>query len=390
MKSSKIPVAKSTVDTKQKRTKKPMLIAALVVIVIALGSLFVISNTTKRISQGEVSGIEKVVSNNVGQMFITGASADWWKFIADTSYVSGPLSKLTPFADHKDITRLGYAQYENPDAALKSGGPLRVTYLETKDVQSAEKLASWFNEKKDPANPYNVRNKDNIVAIGPDWAFDNSLYFSDNPIGLDKTYLDDTAAANRNSSIGFAYMDAGKYFASMMDVNDNAEAKTLLNEYIKYEFGLKDKKAVWMGNASSYNSLWKGKFIKGGFDSSLLDPEKATDILQGRQKVISDNGKEMIVDPRESSLLSDVFVSAPQKSSEESKKSFTEFFKPYNSAFEKEGFSEGSSLLRGTINIAAWNATLSGNGQKSENLATILFAGTDKEMAFTFIRDPKA
>ena len=392
MKSSKIPVAKSSLDSKTKETsfKKPMLFAALVIIVISLISLFVISNTTKKISQGEVSGIEKVVSKDVGQIFVTGATSDWWKFIADSSYDSGVLAKMNPFSENKDITRLGYAQYVNPDESLKSGGPLRVTYLETKDAKAAEALASWFDGKKDATNPYNVRVKDNIVAIGPEWAFDNSLYFSATPIGLEESYLNDTAAANRNSNIGYSYMDASKYFASLLGANSDNDAKALLNEYIKYEFGLKDKNAIWIGNASTYNSLWKGKFIKGGFDSSILDPEKASDILQGRQKVISDNGEEMIVDPRESSLLSDVFVSAPGKSSEESKKSFNEFFAPYNSAFEKEGFSENSSMLRGTINLPAWNATLSGNGEKKENLSTVIFAGNAKEMTFTFIRNPNA
>lgn len=390
MKSSKIPVPKSSaIDKKANKSKKPLIIAAAVVIIMAIVSLFVISNTTKKISQGEVSAIEKAVSKEVGQMFITGATADWWKFIADSSYDGKSLYKLTPFTDHDSITRLGYAQYTNPDESLKSGGPLRVTYLETKDAESANKLAIWFNEKKDPTQPYNVRTKDNVVAIGPEWAFDNSLYFSDTPIGLEQSYLEDTVTANRNAKIGYSYFDASKYFESMFKSNDNADAKTLLNEYIKYEFGLKDKNAVWVGNASTYNSLWKGKFIKGGIDTSLLDPEKASDILQGRQKLISDNGEEMVIDPRESSLLSDVFVSA-KNSSDASKSSFKQFFTPYNEAFEKEGFSEGSSALRGVINIPEWNATLNANGQKDENLSTIIFAAKDKEMAFTFIRNPNA
>lgn len=390
MKSSKIPVPKSSViDKKENKSKKLLIITAAVVIVMAVISLFVISSTTKKISQGEVSAIEKVVSKEVGQMFITGATADWWKFIADTSYDGKSLYKLTPFTDHDSITRLGYAQYTNPDDSLKSGGPLRVTYLETKDNESANKLAIWFNEKKDPAQPYNVRTKENVVAIGPEWAFDNSLYFSDTPIGLEESYLEDTASANRNSKIGYSYFDASKYFEAMFNSNDNADAKTLMNEYIKYEFGLKDKTAVWVGNASAYNSLWKGSFIKGGIDTSLLDPEKATDILQGRQKLISDNGEEMLIDPRESSLLSDVFVSA-KNSSDTSKSSFKQFFTPYNEAFEQEGFSEGPSDLRGVINLPAWSATLSANGQKDENLSTIIFAVKDKEMAFTFIRNPKA
>lgn len=389
MKSSKIPVAQSSVNSKTKETsfKKPMIFAAFVIIVVALVSLFVISNTTKRISQGEVSGIEKVVSKEAGQIFITGATPDWWKFISDTSYDSGSLHKLNPFADNEDITRLGYAQYINPDESIKAGGPLRITYLETKNAESATTLANWFNEKNNATSPYNVRTKENIVAIGPEWAFDNSAYFSDTPIGLEQSYLNDTASANRNSNIGFAYMDADKYITSLFNSKEDADAKSLLNEYIKYEFGLKDKTAIWTGNASTYNSLWKGKFLKGGFDPSILDPEKASDILQGRQKVLSDNGEEMIVDPRESSLLSDVFVSA-KNSSDISKTSFNDFFTPYNAAFEKEGYSEESSLLRGVVNIPAWNATLSGTGEKKENLSTFIFAGKDKEMVFTFIRNP--
>lgn len=389
MKSSKIPVAQSSVTKKEKEIKKPLIIASLVIIVVVIASLFVISNTTKKISQGEISGIEKVVSKDVGQMFITGANENWWKFIADTSYDSKSLYKLSPFADNKGITRLGYAQYTNPDESIKSGGPLRVTYLETKDAESAESLAKWFTDKNSPASPYNVRTQGNIVAIGPEWAFDNSLYFSTTPIGLEKSYIDDTAASNRNANIGFSYMDTSKYFEGLLKSKDDADTKSLLNEYIKYEFGLKDKTGIWVGNAATYNSLWKGKFVKGGFEASILDPEKASNILQGRQKVISDNGEEMIVDPRESSLLNEVFVSA-KNSSDASKASFKEFFTPYDSAFEKEGFSESSSLLRGAVDISEWNAALSGTGAKDENLSTIIFAGKDKEMAFTFIRNPKA
>lgn len=355
-----------------------------------IASLIAINLTTKKISQGEVSGIEKVVSNKTGQLFVTGATADWWKYIADTSYDSKTLAKLNPFTDNKDINKLGYAMYVNPDESIQAGGPLRITYLETKNAEAATSLQAWFEGKKDTASPYNVRVQDNVVAIGPSWAFDNSLYFTDKSLGNDSTYLNQTATANRNDKIGYGYINFSNYFEAMLTSKDDADVKTILNEYIKYEFGLKDKKGVWVGNASVYNSLWKGKFVEGGFDASILDPKKAEDIIQNREKLVSDNGEELIVDPRESSLLSDVFVAAPGKSTDNAIKSFKEYFAPYDSAFTKEGFSESSSLLRGAINISAWNATLAGNGQKDENLSTILFAGKNGEMAFTFLRNPNA
>lgn len=370
--------------------KKPFIIAAILLVLLMIGSLITINLTTKKISQGEVSGIEKVVSSKAGQLFVTGGTSDWWKYIADASYDGKTLAKLNPVAENKNINKLGYALYESNDESIKSGGALRITYLETKDNESANSLQAWFESKKDPAQPYNVRIKDNIVAIGPSWAFDNSLYFTDSSLGNDSTYLSQTATANRNASIGYGYLNFGNYFAAMMNSKNDADAKTILNEYIKYEFGLKDKKGVWVGNAATYNSLWKGKFVEGGFDSSVLDPKKAEDIIQNRQKVISDNGEELIVDPRESSLLSDVFVAAPGKSTDNAIKSFKDYFKPYDDAFSKEGFSESSSLLRGTLNISAWNATISGGGQKEENLSTFLFAGKNNEMAFTFLRNPNA
>lgn len=388
MKSHQVPVSTANRDDstgKEKNIKKPMIITAVVVILAVIFSLFLIGNTTKKISQGEISGIEKAVSKDTGQLFVAGATSDWWRFIADSSYDSKTLAKLDPFVENKDITRLGYAQYTNPDESIKSGGPLRITYLETKNNEAAEALKQWFEGKNNEAAPYNVRIKDNLVAIGPNWAFDNSLYFSDNGLGLDTDYIQNTSAANRNGEIGFAYIDFQKYFEGMLASQKDADTKIILNEYIKNEFGLKDKSGIWMGNAATYNSLWKGKFIKGGFDAETLDPEKASDIIQGRQKLISDNGEEMIIDPRESTLLENVFVAAPGKSSEESIKSFKEFFTPYNSAFEKEGYTENNSLLRGAVNIPEWNSILSATGQKEERLSTIIFAGKKDEMVFTFI-----
>jgi hypothetical protein len=393
MKSNPKLISKSSASPSHKAgssVKKPLIIAAVLVVVIMIVSLIAINLTTKKISQGEVSGIEKVVSNKAGQLFVTGGTSDWWKYIADASYDGKALSQLDPFKENKNINKLGYAMYASTDDSIKSGGALRITYLETKDNESATELQGWFEAKKDASRPYNVRTKDNIVAIGPSWAFDNSLYFTDSSLGNDSTYLNQTASANRNANIGYGYLNFSNYFSAMLNSKNDADAKTILNEYIKYEFGIKDKKGVWVGNASTYNSLWKGKFVEGGFDSSLLDPKKAEDIIQNRQKVISDNGQELIVDPRESSLLSDVFVAAPGKSTDTAIKSFKDYFKSYDEAFSKEGFSESSSLLRGTLNISAWNATISGGGQKEENLSTFLFAGKNNEMAFTFLRNPNA
>ena len=384
--SNKNNIRKTPEQSQPKSSKKIPLIIGSVVVILALIAAFVIINaTTKKISQGEISEIEKVVSSDAGQVFVTPADAQWWAFIADASYDSDTLSTLKPFDENDGIVKMGYARSLNTDEATQSGGALRITYFQTDTPDDAQKLAEWFESKKTDISEYNVRIKDTIVALGPDWAFEDRIYFDDTPLGSDTTYLTKTAKAYRNSNVGFAYMNTEKYFESLLSTKLDANAKTALNEYIRYAFGLKEKESLWVGNASAYNALWKGNFVQGGVDETVLDPTKAADILQGRQDVIDDTGEEVLIDPRESSILSEVFISA-KNSSETDKTNFNTFFEPYNDVFSKEGFSENDALMRGAINLPQWNSSLSDIGERKEKLATALFAVKGNEMTFTFLR----
>lgn len=384
--SNKNNLRKAPEKANTKSSSKMLLIIGSVVIILALIATFVIINaTTKKISQGEISDIEKVVSSDAGQVFITPADEQWWAFIADASYDSPSMSELNPIEENEGIVKLGYARSLNNDEATKSGGALRITYLQTSTPEEAQSLAAWFESKQTDISEYNTRVKDNIVALGPDWAFEDRIYFDDSPLGNEGNYLTKTGKANRNSNIGFAYMNTGKYFDSLLSTKFDANAKTALNEYLKAAFGLKEKETLWVGNASSYNALWKGTFVQGGVDESVLDPAKATDILQGRQDVLDDTGEEVLIDPRESAILSEVFISA-KNSSEIDKSNFNNFFEPYNEVFSNEGFSENSSLMRGAINLPQWNSSLSDIGERKEKLATALFAVKGNELTFTFLR----
>lgn len=365
--------------------KKPSIIIAGIIVIAVIVSLVVINFSTKAISHGEISSIEKVASVNTSQLFITPASTDWWKFIADTSYSGQELSKIDPITDHS-VIKLGYMNAMNTDESTKSGGPLRITYLETDDEAKAIELKTFLESKAGDPMAYNVRIDGNIVAIGPDWAFDQSLYFAKESLGDNQDYVKNTKATARNKNSGYAYLDVNNYLNGLLETKDDKEAKSVLNEYFKYEFGLKDQEVIWTGNASSYNSIWDGKLVKGGIDEKTLDPKKAKDILQGREKVIADNGQELTIDPRESSLLSDVYVYSKSKSPSEDKAPFTEFFAPYKASFDSIGYTEDNSLMHGVINIPVWDSTISDRGLKSENLSTLLFSGKADSLSFTFIR----
>lgn len=377
--------AEPITEPKKSSRKIPLIIGSLVVVLALVAAFVVINATTKKISQGEISELEKVMSADAGQVFITPAESDWWAFIADASYDSRSMATMDPVAENEGIIKLGYARSVNTDEATKNGGGLRITYLQTETPEDAQKLAEWFETKRTETSEYNVRIKDSIVAIGPDWAFEDRIYFDETPLGSDETYLTKTAKAYRNSNVGFAYMNTGKYFESLLTTKMDADAKTALNEYLRYAFGMKDKDSLWVGNAAAYNALWKGNFVQGGVDENLLDPTKANDILQGRQQVVDDTGEEVVLDPRESAIISEVFVST-KKSTETEKINFNNFFEPYNDVFSKEGFSDNDATMRGAINLPQWNSSLSDIGQRPENLSTALFAVKGNEMTFTFLR----
>lgn len=378
---------KTEPDTEPNKSSRkiPLIIGSLVVVFALIAAFVVINATTKKISQGEISELEKVMSADAGQVFITPASSDWWAFIADASYDSKNLATMDPIAENEGILKLGYARSVNTDEATKNGGALRITYLQADTQENAQGLAEWFEAQRIETSEYNVRIKDNIVAIGPDWAFEDRIYFDDTPLGNDENYLTKTAKAYRNANVGFAYMNTGKYFESLLATKMDGSATTALNEYLRYAFGMKDKENLWVGNAGAYNALWKGNFVQGGVDETLLDPAKANDILQGRQQVVDDTGEEVVIDPRESAIISEVFVST-KNSTETEKINFNTFFEPYNDVFSKEGFSENDATMRGAINLPQWNSSLSDIGQRPENLSTALFAVKGSEMTFTFLR----
>lgn len=366
--------------------RKIFIVIAIILAVAATVSLFVINKTTGKINQGEISAIEKTVPVQTGQLFVAPATDDWWKFISDISYASKELAVMKPIDANEGIVRIGYAQSVNTKEEILSGGAIRTTYFETETPENASALATWFKDNKAEGAPYTVFNKDNIVALTPDWVVTEDVPFPEETLGEDSSYVTATGTWYRNAGVGYGYLDFETYFEALMATQEDETVRNVLNEYITYQFGLEDKKGIWAGNASKYNTLWEGTFLSGGFKESLIDQQRAADILQGREEILDDDGQIAVIDPRESKLLSYVALSVPSKDTVADKAEFNSFFAPYDEAFSDAGYTADESLMRGAISTVEWNSTLSGKGSRTENIAAYLFAVKDNKMAFTFLR----
>lgn len=328
--------------------------------------------------------IENVAPADTGSIFITPASATWWKTIASLSPASERLHGINPLDSNVSIERFGYTMSKNNTSDSKIAGPLRLGYIEVSDPKDAPELVAWLNEKSNNGSAFKVFSKDQVVVIAPDWVRNEADVFASNTLNKNTKYSDNIKMANRDESVGFSYIDFSEYSNTLFNTKDATKAAAL-KDFFKNQFSIDMDTDVWTGNASAYNTLWYGDLVKGNVSKDSIDINKSKAILSGFQKVVSSNKGIDIINPNESILFNVLSLNVTGVSTAEDAKNFQPHFAPYEQLFSSAGLSQDQSVYRGAVDPAVLNSVMSGLPIQQENTEKIVFAANGKKLAFGFV-----
>lgn len=356
-------------------------IAALAVVMITTSH-----EKSNPLTKAELSPIEKVAPSGTSSLFLTPATQDWWGFVTAMAPSEYYVKGLNFTESGVQPERFGYVSSINTSEEAKSGGPVKIIYVETKTADDANKFAEWILSKKNAYSTMGFMVKDNIVAITQGWAANDESVFPAETLASNDSYTTDTKVASRDNTIGFAYLDMGKSTASLEQTKDPAVAKKL-DEFFKLQFGLDIHKGSWVGHAAGPNTLWVGETNNINIDSNGIDTAKAKELLASFKKIQMQTPEYSISEENESVLFSALLLSIKDKSSDEDKKNFNETFAAYNEVFSKAGFDENNSIFRGAVQTSPLEYVLSGLPQKDSGMKGVVFAAKNGEMAFGFIRN---
>ena len=327
--------------------------------------------------------IEEVAPADTGSIFITPASADWWKTVSALSPVSEKLQTINPMDSKVAIKRFGTTLSHNNVADSKIAGPLRLEYIEVNDSKDTPALVAWFNEKSNNGDSFKVFSKDKVVVVAPGWVRSEADVFTTDSLNADNKYATNIKMANRDENVGFSYINFSAYSNALFNTKD-ADKASALKDFFKNQFSINLDTDVWTGNASAYNTLWYGEMVKGNVTKESIDISKSKAILSGFQKVVSSNNGLNIINPNESILFSALSLNVTGASSEEDAKNFQANFEPYDKLFSSAGFSQEQSVYRGTVDLAVLNSVMTGLPAQPENIDKVVFAANGKNLAFGF------
>lgn len=331
-----------------------------------------------------LTSIEKVAPADTGSLFITPASATWWKTISSLSPASEKLQGINPLDSKVSIKRFGYTMSKNNISDSKVAGPLRLGYIEVNDSKDTPQLVAWLNEKSNNGNDFKVFSKDSVVAIAPGWVRTETDVFSSDTLSTNNKYATNIKIANRDDSVGFSYMDFSAYSNALFSTKDPAKAASL-KEFFKTQFSINLDTDVWTGNASAYNTLWYGDLVKGNITKDSIDIDKSKSILSGFQTVISSKNGIDIINPNESILFSALSLNVTNGSTAEDAKNFQPYFAPYEQLFSSAGLSQDNSVYRGAVNLSILNSVMTGLPVQPENIDKVVFAANGTKLAFGFV-----
>lgn len=332
----------------------------------------------------ELNSIEKVAPADTGNLYITPASSTWWKTISSLSPTSERLQELNPVDSKVALKRFGYTMSKNNISDSKIAGPLRLGYIETTDAKDAPELVSWLAGKSNNGNNFRVFSKDGVVVIAPSWVRSETDVFTSNTLSTNSKYSNNIKISNRDDKVGFSYIDFSAYSNSLFSTKDSSKVP-LLKEFFKDQFSVNMDTDVWVGNASSYNTLWYGDLIKGNVAKESIDIDKSKNILSGFQKVVSSNNGIDVIDPNESILFNALYLNVTGVSTDEDAKNFQPYFAPYDKLFSSAGFSQDGSVYRGIIDPSILNSVMSGLTAQPENIDKVLFAANGTKLAFGLV-----
>lgn len=332
----------------------------------------------------DLTPIEKIAPTDTGNIFITPASATWWKTISALSPASEKLQAVNPLDSKVAIKRFGYTMSKNNIPESKIAGPLRLGYIEINDTKDAPMLVSWLTDKSDNGNSFKVFSRDSVVVIAPSWVRYETDIFAADTLNTNSKYASNIKLSNRDEAVGFSYIDFNAYSNALFNTKDPAKAAKL-KDFFKNQFSIDVDNDVWTGNASAYNTLWYGDLIKGNVTKDSIDIEKSKSILTGFQKVISVNDGIDAIDPNESILFNALYLNVTGVSTDEDAKNFQPHFAPYDQLFSSAGLNQDKSVYRGTIDISILNSVMTGLPTQPENIEKVLFAANGKKFAFGLV-----
>ena len=331
-----------------------------------------------------LTSIENVAPADTGSIFITPASATWWKTISALSPASEKLQGMNPLDSKVSIKRFGYTMSKNNVSDSKIAGPLRLGYIEVNDSKDTSELVSWLSEKSNNGNNFKVFAKDKVVVIAPGWVRSEADVFSSDTLSTNDKYSENIKMANRDDSVGFSYIDFSEYSNALFNTKEAAKADSL-KEFFKNQFSINMDTDVWTGNASAYNTLWYGDLVKGNVSKDSIDINKSKSILSGFQEVISSKNGIDIINPNESILFSVLSLNVTGVSTAEDAKNFQPQFAPYEQLFSSAGLSQDQSVYRGAVDPSVLNSVMSGLPTQPENIDKIVFAANGTKLAFGFV-----
>lgn len=331
-----------------------------------------------------LTSIENVAPADTGSIFITPASATWWKTISSLSPASEKLQEMNPLDSEVSIKRFGYTMSKNNISDSKIAGPLRLGYIEVNDSKDTPELVSWLTEKSNNGNTFKVFAKDKVVVIAPGWVRSEADVFASDTLNTNSKYSENIKMANRDESVGFSYIDFSEYSNALFNTKDPEKA-SLLKEFFKNQFSINMDTDVWTGNASAYDTLWYGDLVKGSISKDSIDINKSKSILSGFQKVISSNKGIDVINPNESVLFSALSLNVTGVSTAEDAKNFQPYFAPYEQLFSSAGLSQDQSVYRGAVNPSVLHSVMSDMPTQPENIDKIVFAANGTKLAFGLV-----
>lgn len=369
-----------------KLPRKVLLAIASAVFLVAVFTVLVLFPRTTGVAIVNVplTPIENIAPADTGSIFITPASDTWWKTISTLSPASEKLQGINPLDSKVSIKRFGYSMSRNNISDSKIAGPLRLGYIEVNDSKDTPELVSWLQEKSNNGNNFKVFAKDKVIVIAPDWVRSETDVFSPDSLNTNKKYSENIKMANRDDNVGFSYIDFSEYSKALFSTKDPAKASAL-KEFFKTQFSINMDSDVWTGNASAYNTLWYGDFVKGNITKDSIDINKSKTILSGFQKIVSSNNGVDIINPNESILFNALSLNVTGLSSAEDAENFQPYFAPYEKLFSSAGLSQDQSTYRGAIDPAVLNSVMSGLPTQPESTDKIVFAANGKKLAFGFV-----
>lgn len=345
---------------KTERSRRRKTAAVVISILSVLGILgFVAYRMIAAAIDAEASKVPHVIPSSADTVVVAPNTKEWWSNITNMAPLTFNVQKLDPSSADLNIERIAYARF--PDAGerdVANTGPVRSIYMESPSEEDAVKVESWINGS-DGGEQRAVHRSGTIVQITYNWI--NSFETPSESLSSR-----DDFSMSEDAKNGQMWMDFDNQIDSLSGINNSD--KPVVKEYFQKNFALKDR-TVWSGESNDGVS-WSGKYVRGGMDINLFDPEASRKSLMATQKEIG--GNENGFKAYENNLYSLIINSGFKKSGENTNHGAVEV--PVVEPAVKD------EKLTAVVEPSQWNTAVMGLSAQNEGVNRIAFSMSGSAM----------